>query len=305
MPVDNFLEELEQEEETKSSGPAKKAKKVKKRKKAKKKPVVKEKATLTDTVKKAKSKDDNNLFNLVIAVVVILGIIGIVFGYTKDKIGEIKEGGTEVTKGLEQEVESLKSKLEKLQEKAESIVEDSELSKSLVIDLFDKNREIPKKVNAAGWQVLESDGLTFVVSYPSTWERVNAIINSGNDQANVEDIAYFQPIGNSDYLNAITIKSDYADFADLDLDDKIDIFEDLDAVDTQSFSHGYMIYFINLDKDNNEVPTILILTDDNIYRATFNVYNKKLKGYFKYRKDFEEIVATFGVAPEQYIEEIE
>ena len=303
MPVDNFLEDLEKEEEV--------SKKTKKTTKAKRKPAKKSKKVKKEPVSKVKeskspkSKDDNNLFNLVIAVVVILGIIGIVFGYTKDKIGEIKQGGTEVTKGLEQEVESLKSKLEKLQEKAESIVEDSELSKSIVIDLFDKNREIPKKVNAAGWQVLESEGLTFMLSYPNTWEKVKAIISSDEEKPVGEDFVYLQPIGNSDYLNAITVKADYADFADLDLDDKIDIFEDLDAVDTQEFSQGYMIYFINLDKDNNEVPTILILTDDNIYRATFNVYNKKLKGYFKYRKDFEEIVATFGVSPNQYIEEVE
>jgi len=78
------------------------------------------------------------------------------------------------------------------------------------------------------------------------------------------------------------------------LTEKIKIFEDLDVIDAKEFDYGYMIYFVNLDMDNNEVPTILVLTEDNIYRATFNVTNKKLREYFKFRQDFENIMVTFG-----------
>ena len=104
-----------------------------------------------------------------------------------------------------------------------------------------------------------------------------------------------QPKGQADYLNALTIKSDYPDFAKLSMKEKNEIFSELEALDTYSFSQGKMIYFINLDKDNNEVPTILILTDSNIYRATFSVLNKQTPGYFEYRKAFEEIISTFAL----------
>jgi len=133
------------------------------------------------------------------------------------------------------------------------------------------------------------------VSYPTNWEKVNAVMPPADAKAKPVETIVLQPIGQPDFLNAMTITADYADFAKLSLKEKIEIFSDLDIIDKITVTDGRMIYFINLDKNNNEVPTILILTDDNIYRATFNVSNKKLTGYFDYRRNFEEIVATFGL----------
>ena len=283
MPVDNIIENVEKEEE-------KKAKKVKK-------PA--DKPISAEPVKPAAGKvksDDNNLFNLVIAVVVILGIIGIVFGYTKDKISEIKKGGNDVTKSLEEQVSMLKQELTSLKDKADILEKDNLSNKNVVIDLFDKSRTIPTKVNATGWNILDDKTSGFLVSYPANWEKVNAVMPPATD-ATTKPVptVVLQPINQPDFLNALTITADYADFAKLSLKEKIEIFSDLDIIDKITFADGRMIYFINLDKNNSEVPTILILTADNIYRATFNVSNKKLTGYFDYRRNFEEITATFGL----------
>jgi len=286
MPVDNIIENVEKEFE----------KKPKKSKKQAEKPM--DKIFPAESTKPAsKSKaDDNNLFNLIIAVVVILGIIGIVFGYTKDKISEIKKGGNDVTKSLEEQVTVLKQELTSLKDKADILEKENLSNKNVVIDLFDKSRTIPTNVNATGWNILDDKTLGFVVSYPTGWEKVNAVMPPATDaKTKPVPTVVFQPINQPDFLNALTITADYADFAKLTLKEKIEIFSDLDIIDKITFADGRMIYFINLDKNNGEVPTILILTPDNIYRATFNVPNKKLTGYFDYRRNFEEIVATFGL----------
>jgi len=279
MALDNLIEKLEKEG----------VKKVNKKESAKKNPS-------TPAEPKRSAKDDSSIFNLVIASVIILGIVGIVFGYTKDKISEIKTGGTEVTKNLEQQVADLKQQLVALTDKTSILEKDSVSSKNVVIDLFDKYRAIPRKVKAENWQVLNGEGLSFTVSFPTDWEEVKAITPPADgDKAKKEEIVYLQPKGQDKYLNAVTIKSDYADFAKLSMKEKNEIFGDLTALDTYNFGQGKMIYFINLDKDNNEVPTILILTENHIYRATFNISNKQTSDYFKYRKDFEEIISTFAV----------
>ena len=287
MPVDNFVEDLEKEG-------GKKVKKIKPKKEEVKK-----------AEEKAKPKrEDNQLFNLVIAVVIILGIIGIVFGYTKDKITEIRQGGTEGTAELEKQVSGLQEALKNLQDKATTLEKDSLSSKSVVIDLFEKARRIPTKVNVAGWSTLDADGLSFTLSYPATWEKVKPVIDAAQGEAaDKGEMIYLQPIGQAEFLNAVTVKSDYADFAKLSIKEKFEIFKDLDLLDTYNFAQGKMLYFINLDKDNNEVPTIIILTEDNIYRATFNIYEKKLSGYFEARKTFEEIVSTFSFLPPVAAEE--
>lgn len=272
------------------------AKKTKKKAKTTKKKAVK---TKTMDIKRKEGKDDNYLFTLVIVTVVILGIIGIIFGYTKDKLSELKKGGTEVTKELENEVNSLKKKLSDIQDKTTEMEKETAMNKNVVIDLFDKNRTIPTNVNAVDWKELGLSDLTFSVSFPQTWEMVRPIIETQAEEGvPVDELIYLQPIGQELYTGAITLKNDYADFAKISLESKIEIFSELDVVDSADFAFGKMIYFINLDQDNREVPTILILTEDNIYRATFNVSDKKTSKYFEYRKDFEEIVSTFIMTPE-------
>lgn len=273
MPLDNFVENLEKEGNNK--------RKIKPKKPAEK--------GLADTGTGGK-KEDNSVFSLIIAVVVILGIIGLVFGYTRDKIMEIKKGGNDITAGLEQQVSDLKSQLQGLQEKANELEKQSLSNKTVVLDLFEKLRRLPDKVNTASWSTLSDDALGFNLSFPSSWERVKAVV----EQPAGSEVVYLQPIGQADFLNAVTIKGDYIDFAKLSLKEKKAIFEDLEQLDQKDFDGGQMIYFINLEKDNVEVPTILVLTGKNIYRATFNIANKKLDNYFEYRKNFEEIISTFA-----------
>lgn len=275
----------------------------------------KKKATKKTSVKKATSKssgskpgNDSNLFVLIVAAVIILGIIGILFGYTKDKITEISKGKEEVSRTLEGQISDLKDEIASLKDKAANLEKESDFNKEVVIDLFDKNRQIPRKIDVLDWNILDNKELSFTVSYPKSWETIKPIINvkTVNEKEQVEEILYLQPVGVPNFINAVTIKTDYSDFAELTLQEKKDIFIELDSIDTYEYEDGVMIYFINLDKNNNEVPTVLILTEESIYRATFNVVDKTLENYFSYREDFEKIIATFGkMMPADLDEEIE
>lgn len=283
MVDDNIIEELEKgggKKEKKSAAKAKKA-------------ILKAEPEVGAS--KADIREAGFLFPLVVVAVVILAIIGVVFGYTKDKITNITNGGTNVTRDLENQVNSLTQKFNEMQKKAESLEKTNEANKEVVIDLFDKSRVIPLKVNVLDWNVLDNKDLSFLVSYPKEWEVVNPIIEVRDKTQPKAEAISLQPIGQAEYVNVITIRSDYADFAKLTMEEKEDIFKELEVIDRADFPFGKMIYFINFDKENNEVPTILVLTDNNVYRATFNVTNKKTDNYFEYRKTFEDIIATFSL----------
>jgi hypothetical protein len=64
-------------------------------------------------------------------------------------------------------------------------------------------------------------------------------------------------------------------------------------LDQKDFAQGKMIYFLDIGERDQIIPTILILTDKHIFRATFNVDNKNAENYVNYRQDFENIVSTF------------
>lgn len=276
MAVDNIIEELEREGNKKT----------------------KSKRTKTESSRSRNDggKSEGGLFSLAIVVVVILGIIGIVFGYTKDKLGEIKQGGNEATKGLEEQLQSLKTELVNLKQKTATLEAENQNNKEVVIDLFDKERKLPEKIVTTDWNILRDASLSFTLSYPKTWETVKAVVQTDKAADKNTDTVYLQPIGQANFVNAITIKKDYLDFAALKMSEKEDLFKELQALDRQDFAGGKMIYFVNLDKDNKEIPTILILTDKAIYKATFNISDKALANYFVYRKDFEELVSTFTLA---------
>jgi len=282
MEDDNIIEELEREGGKKTTSRSKKT-------------VAKKEVATNPT----ESKETGFLFPLVVVAAVILAIVGVVFGYTKDKLTQIDKGGTDVTKELENQVTNLKSKLEEIQQKASLLEKTNETNKEVVMDLFDKSRVIPLKVNVADWNILDNKDLSFMISFPKNWEVVNPIIDTKEETQPKSETISIQPVGKADFVNTITIRSDYADFAKLKMSEKEDIFKDLDVIDRAEFDFGKMIYFINFDKDNKEVPTILILTADNIYRATFNIADKKADDYFEYRKTFEDIVATFALRTDE------
>jgi hypothetical protein len=285
-----MAEELEQKEVKKSkrSGGTKRSKAVKK--------------DSEHTPRPKKDSEQSSVFMFIVGMVIILGIIGILFGYTKDKFKELSSNGTGENQNIEGQLDELKTELLDLRDRAKKIEEENSYNKDIVIDLFDKSRTIPRVPEVADWQVLENEDLSFVVSYSTEWEAVNPIINvrETDEGEQREEIVTLQPQGQVDYINAITIKSDYADFTTLSLDDKKEIFAELDELDLFEVEKFVMIYFINIDQNDEEVPTVLILTDDNIYRATFNITNKKTANYFKYREDFEKIIATF-ILSEDYI----
>ncbi|MBT7007576.1 hypothetical protein HN958_03670 [Candidatus Falkowbacteria bacterium] len=274
-----MAEELEQKEgkKSKSKAGAKKEKATKSRK---------------------KDSEQSSVFMFIVGMVIILGIIGILFGYTKDKFKELSNTGFGQDQGIEGQLEQLEDELKALSEKSKQMEEENAYNKDIVIDLFDKTREIPRAPEVMDWEVLKSDDLSFVASYPKDWEAVNPIINikETDDGDQREEIVTLQPKKQTDYINAVTIKTDYADFISLTLDEKYEIFKELDELDSYETDSFTMIYFINIDSNDEKIPTILILSEDNIYRATFNITNKKAQNYFKYREDFEKILATFILA---------
>ena len=239
--------------------------------------------------RRPKQVRDYGLLNFLVAGIVILGLIGLVFGYAKDRIKEVDQGG----KGLEAQMQTLKSELADLKAKADNLEQENLTNKSAVIDLFEKQRSIPRNINTVDWQILAEKDLSFVLSFPKTWEKVNAVVSAPKDGGLSSELVYLQPIGQDDFANALTIKSDYADFANLKMEEKLGLFKDLFLIDKIETPEMSMLYFLNLDENNLEIPTIMVLTPNKIYRATFNISDKKLNNYFEYRKNFEEIVATF------------
>lgn len=281
----NFIDELDKFAVKKAPKPAKKAK-----------PAIIEAAPAKVSKER---RDDSHLFSLVVVAIIILGIIGVVFGYTKDKISQLSKGGTEATQGLQDQFKNLQDELAALKAKADSLAIDTQNNKDVVIDLFDKERTLPASVDTAGWSKFSDPAISFTVSHPTTWQAIKPATPApaeGQKAAPKQDLVYFQPAGDAGFANAVTVKADYADFAKLPIKDKLAIFKELNTLDIVDFADGKMIYFINFDKNNKAVPTILILTKDNIYSATFNITDRTLTNYIGYRKDFENIVSTFKLA---------
>ncbi|MBU1132174.1 hypothetical protein KKC32_02930 [Patescibacteria group bacterium] len=294
MALENIIEELE-------SGGVKKPRQRRSRKTASKaekpaKPAKMEKPEKREIPERKKTSiSETKVFSIAVAVIIALGIIGILVGYTKDKFGEIKAGGDLVKENMEQEVNDLKAELNNLREKTNNLEEESASNKSAVIDIFEKTRKIPTSVNAGNWNALSDENLSFTVNYPRNWEVVRSLIKA-NDKENIDsEIVYLQPTGQADFLNAVIIESDYPEMSDMTVRAKYAAFSGLEMLDIYDFDDGKMLYYINVDEANNQIPTIMILTEDKIYRATFNIANKKLTGYFDARKTFEEIVATFAL----------
>ncbi|HMB25915.1 MAG TPA: hypothetical protein VKP03_00705 [Patescibacteria group bacterium] len=278
--------------------------KKKKKTKSPKKSGTKKSAKKVSGQKSSKTKSkDNGVVNLIIVIVIVLGIVGIVFGYTKSQISDINKGGTEVSKGLENQIKDLKNQISTLKQTADKLEKENKTSKNIVLDLFNKDRQLPRQLDVEGWNMLKEKGIGYTVSYPQHWEKVKPILGSGQENDQDAQIAYLQPIGKADFINAVKIKKDYYDFEELPLDEKLEIFSELDALDTYEFEEGIMIYFINLDKDNNQVPTVLVLTDKAIYRIIFNAAGRDSMEYFKYRQEFEKIAATFALMPEMVKQE--
>ncbi|OGF33390.1 hypothetical protein A2533_04690 [Candidatus Falkowbacteria bacterium RIFOXYD2_FULL_35_9] len=263
----------------------------------------------TSTKTKSRGGNDNvSLFTLAVVAIVILGLIGIVFGYTKDKLSELQKGGSDKTVALETQVENLKNQITELVDKAKTLEKDNQ---ELLINFFDNNRKLPRDLDVSTWLVYNNDQARMRLQFPENWEVVRAKQLNADQPATTAEATsepdatkvasrlqyeiVLQPKETPNFVQAITIKDDYIDFAGLSLDEKYSIFKELNLLDQKDFTYGKMLYFIDLDDKDNEIPTILILTENRILRATFNLLDKTLPDYMTYRKDFESIISTFDL----------
>jgi len=262
-------------------------------------------------VKKTQPKGDNvSLFTLAVVTIIILGVIGIVFGYTKDKLNQLQ--GNSGSAALEEQVKVLKNELKDLSDKTQALEKINAENKEIVANLFDNNRKLPSDVDTSDWVTYTNSEANINLQLPTTWEILSAQkVASGDNSAPADGgevaevdapvlpayqhIIVIQPKGQPSFARAVTLKDDYLDFSTLSQEEKYDIIKELHLLDERDFGSGKILYFIDLDDAENEIPTILILTDNRILRATFNVYNKTIDGYIQYRQEFEQIITTLDL----------
>jgi len=229
---------------------------------------------------------DNVYFTLAVVVIVLLIIVGIIFGYTKDKLNELSDA-TGGTSNLSEQVAKLTADLTELEKKTEDLEKLNKENQVLVLDLWEKQRSVPESVDTKDWIMHSDENLQ--VKIPQTWEIAQPIMGEDEKQKGI----YFQPLGQADYAQAISLFEDYEDFSELTLDEKYDIFKELNLIDEFDFSDGIGLYFLNLNDKEEQVPTVLFLTEKHIFRMSFNILDKQTSKYLDYRMDFEKIAATF------------
>lgn len=279
--------------------------------------------TVQEKAKKTTNKEEQvSLFTLAVVAIVILAIVGVVFGYFRDQLSEIKKEGKENV-ALNSQLEILKKEISDLTSKAQKLELENIMNKEIVLNLFDKNRELPDEVNFEGWSVYKNEEAGVQLNIPSDWEvqSANKIINSvekmpalSNEQKKEQPVSpsektlisedavpqyqlMLQPKNVAEMIKAITLKDDYVDLWKLSLEEKQDVFAKINFIDQQEFDLGVLLYFIDIDDKDNQIPTVLILTDDRIMRATFNILDRNVSNYVKYRLDFEALVTGIEFLP--------
>ena len=247
---------------------------------------------------------DNVYFSLAVVAIVILIIIGVIFGYTKDKINKLNQA-QEDTKALATQLKDVTNKLTSLQDKTTNLEKLHKENQALVMDMLDKQREIPSAVDVKGWTVYKDAAGAYQVKLPATWEVAQPLIGGSPSAETKENpapakpapvVVYFQPKANPNFMQAVAIQEDYVDFAGLSISEKYDIFKELKLIDEFDFSGGVGLYLLNLNDKGEQVPTVLFLTKKHIYREMFNVVDRQLENYLTFRADFEKIAATFSTA---------
>lgn len=266
------------------------------------------------SLNKSDKESDNVYFSLAVVAIVILIVIGIIFGYTKDKINKLNQAQEE-TKTLASQLQDVSSKLASLQDKTNTLESLNKENQALVVDILEKQREIPANVDTKTWTVYKDPSGAYQIKFPKTWELAKPLIgpvsneNSAKEAAETDkaktdiqadseknppsSITYFQPKAMPAFAQAVSIQEDYLDFASMSIKEKYAIFKDLKLIDEFDFDSGRGLYFLNLNDKGEQVPTVLFLTKKHIYRMTFNVLDKQTIGYLTYRGDFEKSTSTF------------
>ncbi len=254
---------------------------------------------------KHKEKDGVSFFALAIVAIIILGIIGVVFGYTKDQLGKVQNKTN--NKSLENQVGALKQQLNDLTSKAANLEAENSKNQAVVLDLFEKNRSLPDSIDTTKLVAYENAEAGVKFFLPNNWTVVSATkavpvvakdekadpTKKTEPAAQTPDkyVLVLQPQNDSLFVNAITIQDDYLEFWKASIKDKTAMFEGLTFIDRQDTPEARLLYFV--DKDTN-LPSVIILTTDRIMKATFNVADKKMAGYMAFRVDFENIIPTIS-----------
>ncbi|MFH0814480.1 MAG: hypothetical protein V1902_00080 [Candidatus Falkowbacteria bacterium] len=263
---------------------------------------------------KSDKESDNVYFSLAVVVIVILVVIGIIFGYTKDKINKLNDA-QEQSEALATQLQDVTKKIASLQDKTNALETSNKENQALVVDMLEKERKIPDDMNTTDWTIYKDETAAFQIKLPTTWEVAKPLIvndqkldttppadktTTDKETVNpvVKFIVYFQPKAIIDFRQATSIEEDYLDFAGLTLKEKYDIFKDLKLIDEFAFVNGTGLYFLNLNDAGEQIPTVLLLTKKHIYRMSFNAIDKQIAGYLTYRNDFEKIAATFTTVVE-------
>jgi uncharacterized protein YoxC len=247
-------------------------------------------------VQKSMTKDvkdaDNVYFSLAVVAIVLLIIIGVIFGYTKDKINKLAQA-QEDSKALATQLQEVTDKLTSLQDKTATLEKMHKENQAIVTDILDKQREIPASVETAGWTLYQNAGGAYQVKLPATWELAQPLMGADSGVEKLSSVVYFQPKANPTFVQVVSVQEDYLDFAALSIKEKYEIFKELKLIDEFDFTSGLGLYFLNLNDKGEQVPTVLFLGKKHIYRMTFNVSDKQAVEYLTFRGDFEKIAATF------------
>jgi hypothetical protein len=263
-----------------------------------------------------RGKNDHvSFFALAVVAIVILGIVGIIFGYTKDQIAKVQKNTND--QSLLTQIDSLKEQLNTLTDKANSLEDETSKNKEIVLSLFDKSRSLPDNLDMSTWKPYENKDMRIKLALAPGWEvgevsksaaavpkvesttapvlPIKDVAPTTVDTSNTKELytMVLQPVGDATAAGAITIKDDYADFWNLSIKDKAAMFADaalIDVFDSDDLNVK-TLYFIDAE---SKLPTIVILTTDRILRVTFNMASKTVKNYMQYRVDFESM--AMGVA---------
>jgi hypothetical protein len=264
-----------------------------------------------DSKKSTKShgakKERVSFFTLGVMAIVILAVIGLVFGYTHDKVAKLENSENE-TRALTEQLEALKAQVQKLTEKNEADGVAAGNKQEVLAFLFDRNHTLPGAVAAESWSVYNNPTALWQIRLPENWvvakeEATDYIYKADTlkafykknppEETGVKTVrVVMEPKGDAAFAGAVMIQDYYPEYWwAMDKAQSV-ILEDLEIIDHLTGSLGEYYYYLSTNDEGQEIPTILIFSPERILRATFNVLNRKDSKYLDYRMDFENMIVT-------------
>ena len=252
-------------------------------------------------------KEKVSFFTLGVMAVVILGVIGLVFGYTRDKLTQLQKEEQE-TRALTEQIEALKSQVQDLAAKGEADGVAAANKQEILSFLFDRHHTLPNQVASESWTVYNNPTALWQMRLPENWtvakeEAVDYIYDADilkafykrnpPEETGVKTVrVVMEPKGDAAFAGAVMIQDYYPEYWwAMDKAQSV-ILEDLEIIDHLTGSLGEYYYYLSINDEGQEIPTILIFSPERILRATFNVLNRKDSKYLDYRMDFENMIVT-------------